>query len=110
MPNLPATSKRDGSKTILTTASTKMAGSVMGEIVRRIRENFEAHAIYTDGRLPLDPAQELHRAAYTGNLRGRWVDANLIPRLEREARLKAKREAEELQPIPEPEFDREDGF
>lgn len=80
------------------------------EMVRGIRENRkreaeerEAHTIYLDGRHP-DPTKLLHRAIKTGDMRGPWQDAALVPAMRAAAKAKAKLEAEELVPAPEPEF------
>jgi hypothetical protein len=55
-----------------------------------------------------DPTKLLHNAIHSGNMAGPWKDAALIPKMEAEARRKAKREAEEIVPTPEPIFDTEE--
>jgi hypothetical protein len=71
--------------------------------LQKIREE---HTIYLDGRHP-SPTDLLQRAIRSGDMKGPWRDLALVPKMEAEARKKAKLEAEELVMAPEPIFEEE---
>ncbi|SRR6266567_3093723 len=71
---------------------------------RQHREESERQSRTISNDCP-NPIKLLHNAIRSGNMTGRWVDTALIPMMEAEARKRAKREAEEIVPTAEPEFD-----
>jgi hypothetical protein len=68
---------------------------------QRKREELDRLTIYLDGK-GVDPAaMALHRAAMTGDLRGKWKLLGQTEAEQKEAERKARREGMEINPAPD---------
>lgn len=75
---------------------------------RKKQEERDALTIYLSGQGVEPAAMALHRAAVTGNLRGRWKLLGQTEAEKKEAERRAKREGNQIVPCPEPIFDPEE--